>query len=136
MKIGELAKISGLTTKAIRYYEEIGLVTAPRRSASGYRDYDEADQRRMVFLRHARQVGFSTDDCRQLLALYENPRRRSAEVHTLVAEKLSVIEQQLSELQSLQRVLQEMAKQCANDSSAHCAIIDSLANPLTAERVK
>ena len=136
MKIGEVAKYGGLTPKAIRYYEDIGLLTVPRRSASGYRVYEEADLHRMVFLRHARQVGFSIDDCRQLLALYENPERRSAEVHTLLAEKLVFIEQQLSELQSLHTVLQEMAEQCANDDSANCAIIDSLSRPLAVEVLK
>ncbi|MEH6638895.1 MAG: MerR family transcriptional regulator [Porticoccaceae bacterium] len=136
MKIGEVANHSGLTPKTIRYYEDIGLLSAPRRSASGYRVYDQADQRRMVFLRHARQVGFSTDDCRQLLALYEDPERRSTEVHALVADKLRVIEQQLSELNALHTVLQEMSTQCANDHSAQCAIIDSLANPLAVEMSK
>lgn len=136
MKIGEVANHSGLTPKTIRYYEDIGLLSAPLRSASGYRVYDQADQRRMVFLRHARQVGFSTDDCRPLLALYEDPERRSTEVHALVADKLRVIEQQLSELQALHTVLQEMSAQCANDHSAQCAIIDSLANPLAVEMSK
>lgn len=128
MKIGEVAKHSGLSSKTIRYYEKIGLLSAPPRTSGGYRDYADKDRRRLVFLRHARQVGFSTDACRQLLALYENPERRSVEVHALVTEKLDAIEQQLRELKSLKKVLQKMSAQCANDEGADCAIINSLAD--------
>lgn len=128
MKIGEVAKSSGLSAKTIRYYEQIGLLSTPARASSGYREYTEQDCRRLVFLRHARQVGFSTEACKQLLALYENPERRSQEVHALVRDKLKAIEQQVRELKSMKNILEKMSLQCANDEGAECAIINSLAD--------
>ena len=133
MNIGAIARVSGLTTEAIRYYEGIGLLPAAKRSANGYRVYSRADIARVKFLRQARQVGFTIDQCRQLLNLYENPRRKSAAVHALVADKLVEVEQHIHELENMRRVLSELISACPNDEQAECAIIDSLAGSAAAE---
>ena len=127
MKISEVAARTGLDAKTIRYYESIALADLPRRLANGYRDYSEANVRQLWFLRHARQFGFSIEECRELLALWGNPRRRSAEVHELVTEKLQDIDRHISELQEMKAVLSELLAACPGNDSPECAIIDKLA---------
>ncbi|MCB1669193.1 MAG: Cu(I)-responsive transcriptional regulator [Porticoccaceae bacterium] len=127
MNIGHAAKQSGLSSETIRYYESVGLITPSSRGANGYREYNEDKIRELNFLRHARQFGFSLEDCKTLLGLYKNPDRRSSDVHELVAEKLTEIERRIVELQSMKRVLEEMSGQCPNNEEASCTIIDSLA---------
>ena len=127
MNIGSIARASGLSAEAIRYYEDIGLLPRAKRSANGYRVYSQTDLARLKFLRQARKVGFTIDQSRQLLALYENPQRKSASVHALVADKLVAVERQMQELETLYRLLNELISVCPNDEQASCAIIDSLA---------
>lgn len=127
MNIGQAAGQSGLRAKTIRYYESINLLKPPARKDNGYREYSDANVQELVFLRHARQFGFGLDDCKKLLELYDNPKRRSQEVHDLVADKLTDIEQRIADLQAMKTVLEEMSGQCPNDEGADCAIIDTLA---------
>src|SRR5690606_40711039 len=89
MNIGEAANRSGLSAKTIRYYEDIGLVVPRRQAANQYRDYSTEDIEQLVFLQHARTVGFGLDECRHLLDLYRNPARQSAHVKRLVLEKIA-----------------------------------------------
>ena len=127
MNIGEAAKKSGLSTKNIRYYESVGLVMPSHRQDNGYREYDADKLRELVFLRQARQFGFSLDECKKLLGLYRNPGRRSHDVHELVEGKLANIDQRIAELMAMKTVLEEMSGQCPNDDGAECSIIDALA---------
>ncbi len=127
MNIGEVAKKSGLSARNIRYYESVGLVLPSDRRQNGYRQYDDGKLRELIFLRHARQFGFSLDECSRLLSMFRNPNRRSHEVHSLVEDKLEEIDQRIADLQALKQVLAEMSGQCANDESADCIIIETLA---------
>ncbi|MCV6605259.1 MAG: Cu(I)-responsive transcriptional regulator [Porticoccaceae bacterium] len=127
MNIGDLSRHSGVAAKTIRYYEAQGLLPAPPRLDNGYRDYPDSAVSELVFLRRARQFGFSLDECRQLMQLWRNPVRRSAEVHQLVTERQTQVAQQIAELQETQQVLTGLLSRCAGDDSPDCAIIDSLA---------
>lgn len=127
MKISEVAKQTGLNAKTIRYYERISLVDRPPRLENGYREYADQHVQQLWFLRHARQFGFSIDECRELLSLWVNPNRRSAEVHSLVSDKVRDIEKHIRELREMKKMLTELLKKCPGDDSSECAIIDKLA---------
>lgn len=126
MNIGEAAKQSALPVKTVRYYDEIGLVSASR-SASGYREYSKNELNRLQFVARARGLGFSLDDCRQLLSLYENRSRASASVKSMVREKLVEIDQKVVELQALRDTLSHLAENCRGDSRPECPILEDLA---------
>lgn len=134
MNIGKAAERSGLNTKTIRYYESIGLIDS-QRQANGYRDYKREDLERLCFLQRARAVGFTLEECRELLELYQNPERRSSEVKELVLARVEQLEVQLKNLEEMRETLLSMASHCAGNEGAECAIIDSLAKPeSTSER--
>ena len=126
MKIGELATLSGVSVKSIRYYEAEGILAAPRRLGNGYRDYVKTAVAELIFLRQSRQFGFTLNECRQLLQLWRDPNRRSAEVHQLVTRRQQQVEQQITDLKSMHGLLSELLTRCAADDSPECAIIDSL----------
>lgn len=130
MNIGAVAKQTGLSAKTIRYYESIELVDSPPRRENGYREYSDRNVQQLWFLRHARQFGFSIDECRELLSLWANPNRRSVEVHSLVTEKVKYIEQHIGELRQMKKVLTGLLDECSGDDSPDCAIIDKLASEL------
>ncbi len=126
MNIGSAAQHSGLPAKTIRYYEEIGLVT-PDRADNGYRDYSTRDLHGLKFLQRARSLGFSIDECRLLLSLYNDADRASADVKAMALDKISEIEAKISELESLRHTLKNLAKNCHGDQRPDCPIIDDLA---------
>ena len=111
MNIGEAARRTGLAAKTIRYYEDIDLVR-PQRADNGYRRYGENEVHRLVFLQRARGLGFSIDECRQLLSLYEDRDRSSADVKSLAMDKIAEIDKKLTELESLRRTLSRLADTC------------------------
>ncbi|MBU3071617.1 Cu(I)-responsive transcriptional regulator [Aestuariicella sp. G3-2] len=127
MNISQAAKISGLSPKTIRYYERIQLIDPASRSENGYRDYNHKDLDILRFVQRARSTGFSVEECRQLLSLYQNPERHSSEVKELVQEKLQKVEDQIAELEHMRNTLKELVTRCPGDEAAQCAIIDSLA---------
>lgn len=129
MHIGQAATRSGLNPKTIRYYETVGLV-APHRAANGYRDYRQSDVEQLQFLQRARAVGFTLEECRELLELYRDPDRRSAEVKAVVLERVARVDEQLAQLEAMRETLMTMAQHCAGDERSECAIIDSLAQPM------
>lgn len=98
MNISDVAKKTGLTSKAIRFYEEKGLVTAPIRTDNGYRSYSARHIEELTLLRQARQVGFNLDECRELVALFNDPARHSADVKARTLQKVADIEKHISEL--------------------------------------
>ena len=126
MNIGEAAQRSSLPVKTIRYYEDIGLVTADRRS-NGYRDYDETHVHKLKFIQRARGLGFSIDECRSLLSLYEDKRRASADVKAFAETRIREIDQKLEQLQSLRRTLGNLVAACHGDDRPDCPILDDLA---------
>lgn len=126
MNIGTASLKSGLPPKTIRYYEEIGLLKADRRE-NGYRDYSESHIRRLHFLHRARDLGFSVEECRQLLSLYDDDHRESSEVKALAEAKLRDIEQRIAELTSLKSALHHLVKNCHGDNRPDCPIIEGLA---------
>lgn len=125
MKISEAAKSSGLSNKAIRYYESLGLINSTRLK-NGYRDYSAADLTAMRFIHRARELGFSIESCRHLLALYQDPNRASANVKQVAKERLREIDYQMERLQEMKNILDTLVKQCPGDDNPHCIIIDTL----------
>ena len=127
MNIGEVAKRTGLSDKTLRYYESIGLIESER-AANGYRDYQEQQIRELCFLGSARKVGFTIDECKTLLTLFRNQNRHSKQVKHFVLDKLSHIDEQIQDLQTMKSTLQELANQCQGNEDSSCAIIDGLSN--------
>jgi MerR family transcriptional regulator, copper efflux regulator len=126
MNISDAGARSGLPPKTIRFYEEIGLIT-PARMPNGYRDFSDEDLHKLAFLRRARALGFSIDECRQLLGLYTDRSRASADVKALASAQLARIDQQLAELQEMRRTLASLISACAGDSRPDCPILSDLA---------
>lgn len=131
MRIGAAAQASGLTTKTVRYYADIGLVApsgAPSgRGANGYRDYSEGDVRRLAFVRRARSFGFSVDECRDLLALYADRGRASAAVKEIAVARIGELDRQMAELAALRSDLSRLAEACRGDGDPECTILNGLA---------
>lgn len=126
MNIGTAAEKSGLPAKTIRYYEEVGLVKAAR-GENGYREYGQNEVHKLRFLKRARNLGFSVEECRQLLSLYEDQSRESAEVKAIAQAKLGELETRLRELTELRNALRHLVHCCNGDSRPDCPIIDELA---------
>jgi len=126
MNIGQASELSFLPPKTIRYYEDIKLIK-PARAENGYRDYCENDIHRLRFLQRARSLGFTIDECRLLLSLYEDKQRASADVKALAEEKISEIDRKVAELRSLRLTISALAENCHGDEKPDCPIIDGLA---------
>lgn len=129
MNIGLAAKRSGLPAKTIRFYEDSGLIAPARRNENGYRDYSEADVHKLGFIQRARSLGFSLEDCRALLALYEDRSRASADVKRLALEHIAEIDAKLVALEDMRATLARLAKACHGDDRPDCPILTSLAAP-------
>ncbi len=128
MNIGKVANISGLTVKTVRYYSDIGIIKPQVDINTGYRDFSKIDVAKLQFVAKARKFDFSLDDCRELLALYENTERSSKEVKALTLEKIAEIDAKLSELQMLKDQLSTLASACKGDDRPNCPIIDALSD--------
>ncbi len=133
MNIGGAATQSGLSTKTIRYYEDIGLVI-PARLENGYRDYEVSDLHTLRFVQRARSLGFSVEECRNLLALYGDEERASADVRALASQKMADIDRKISDLESLRQTLANLVNACHGDDRPDCPILDDLA--LNSPRLK
>ena len=125
MNIGEAEKHSGLPAKTIRYYEEIGLVR-PRRQANSYRSFSEQDVHKLRFLQRARSLGFSVNDCRTLLSLYDDKSRVSADVKAIALGYLNRIDGKIGELQSLRYPLSTLVRARHGDHRPDYPILDDL----------
>ena len=126
MNISAASKAAGLPVKTVRYYADIGLVDAPSRSDAGYRSYDDAAVRKLIFARRSREFGFSIEECRELLGLYQDQDRTSSEVKRIASKRLEEIEVKQRELQSLHYELSHLVKSCRGDNMPDCPIIDYL----------
>ncbi len=130
MNIGETAVAAGLPAKTIRYYEDIGLVKPPRDS-NGYRAFRAADVHKLAFLGRARSLGFTIEDCRTLMALYEDQSRASSDVKIVAKEHLGRIEAKLLELTSMRETLAHLVECCAGDDRPDCPILKDLSAGLS-----
>jgi Cu(I)-responsive transcriptional regulator len=132
MNIGDVSERSRLPAKTIRYYEDIGLIR-PDRSANGYRSFREAHIHKLAFLGRARSLGFTIEECRALLALYEDPARASADVKQVAREHLVQIDRKIAELGSMRTTLSRLVDHCHGDDRPDCPILDKLAGSETIE---
>lgn len=132
MNIKDAAAASGLPAKTIRYYEEIGLIR-PARASSGYRDFSGDDVHKLAFLARARSLGFSIEDCRALLALWEDRGRASADVKRVAQAHLAEIDRKIEELRGLRETLSDLVHRCQGDDRPECPILADLARAPQAE---
>ncbi|MGJ0533162.1 MerR family transcriptional regulator [Methylocystis sp.] len=124
--IGDLAKKSGVNIETVRYYEKIGVMPAPDRSANGYRVYGADHLKRLSFVRRSRQLGFSLYEIRGLLRLVDGHAYTCAQVRELTLDHLAEIQRKIADLKRLERVMEDMAAQCSGDRVPECAVIDAL----------
>jgi Cu(I)-responsive transcriptional regulator len=125
--IGQAAALTGVSAKMIRHYESIGLTQPSGRTFANYRLYNDADVHRLRFIKRGRSLGFSIKQIENLLALWDNPQRASAEVKQLARSHAAELAEKISELQAMQRTLERLAKQCHGDHRPSCPILDDLA---------
>ena len=127
MNIGAAAKAAELPVKTVRYYADIGLVTPSGRSETGYRQYMPSELSKLIFARRARAFGFSIDETRELLSLYEDRNRSSADVKAIAQGKLTEITGKMAELQALHDELAHLVQSCRGDDRPDCPIIRGFA---------
>ncbi|MDE9451231.1 Cu(I)-responsive transcriptional regulator [Aliiroseovarius sp. Z3] len=125
MNISDAAQRAGLPAKTIRYYEDIGLVT-PNRDTNGYRVFSERELHKLTFLARSRALGFSIEDCRALLALYEDQTRASGDVKRIAKEHLDEIEVKISDLVAMRDTLSELVHACSGDDRPDCPILKGI----------
>lgn len=128
MFINDVAKVTGLTPKAIRYYESLGLVSPEGRGENGYRIYSRNNLDHLCFLQHARSVGFTVKESGHLLALYRDRSGHSASVKRLVGEKLVQLRNKRLEVARLEATLRDLWQSCDGKEGKACAILDRLAD--------
>ena len=126
MKIGEASKRSGISERMIRHYEKIGLVAAAPRRDSGYRDYDQRDVHTLRFIGRARDLGFGIEEIGQLLTLWQDRSRSSADVKALALARAAELKRKAAELDSMRRTLERLAAECHGDARPDCPILDDL----------
>lgn len=127
MNIGQAAKESGVNAKMIRYYESIGLIGAVERSAAGYRSYAPADIQTLRFVRRARDFGFSINQIAELLKLWGDGSRASADVKSVALAHIAELEGKIADMQAMVSSLRNLASHCSGDERPECPIIDDLA---------
>ncbi len=127
MNIGEASAATGVTAKMIRYYESVALIASAERTAAGYRRYSPADLQVLRFLKRARSLGFSVDQMRELLALWRDDERASADVKRLALAHVGALDAKARAIAEMSRALQQLADQCDGDHRPNCPIIDGLA---------
>ena len=129
MRISRAARLTGLTTKTIRYYEEIGLITPARRGPNGYRSYSEQALNELRFVKNAREAGFNLEECRELVNLYLDHNRASAEVKALALAKIEELGQRIEQMRRLRSGLMTLAEKCDGDQRPQCPILEALEQP-------
>ncbi len=129
LSIGQLAGRAGCKIETIRYYERIGLMPSPPRTAAGRRVYSTEHARRLMFIRRCRELGFSIEEIRMLLSLVDEGRYRCAEIQALTVEHIRNIQNKITDLKKLEKTLVQIAAQCQGDDIPDCPIIDALYKP-------
>ncbi|GGC74692.1 Cu(I)-responsive transcriptional regulator [Undibacterium terreum] len=126
MNIGEAASASGVTAKMIRHYESIGLIKQSQRSDAGYRTYSDKDLHTLRFVKRSRSMGFSLDQIRDLLSLWQDAGRASADVKTIAQAHVQDLERRIRELTEMRDTLHHLAAECAGDQRPDCPILQDL----------
>jgi len=126
MNIGKAAAASGVSAKMIRYYESIGLIPEASRTDSGYRDYSDNDVHTLRFIRRARDLGFSVEQMSELLALWRDRSRASADVKRVALEHVEELERKARKLKEMSMTLKHLAENCQGNARPDCPIIDEL----------
>lgn len=126
--IGEVSSASGVKIPTIRYYEQSGLIPVPDRTEGNRRLYEQADIRRLIFIRHSRELGFEVDAIRALLQLQDNPDQPCTVADQLARERLIDVQQRIAKLNALQAELQKMLDGCAHGRVDECRVIEVLSN--------
>ncbi|MBY5994061.1 MerR family DNA-binding protein [Ferrimonas balearica] len=125
MKIGQVARETGLSIKAIRYYHDIGLVVAER-GDNGYRAYSRAQVDQLRFIARSKALGFTLEQCGELLSLQQRTDRTAAEVKALAADQLALVRDRITQLQALEARLNDLVGRCHGGAGPQCPILDSL----------
>lgn len=128
LSIGELAKATDTKVETIRYYERVGVLPKPSRTAGNYRSYQPAEVARLGFIRRARGLGFSIDQVRELLALADQKDQSCAQVDVIAREHLAEVDAKIDSLKSLRRELDFIIHQCRSGTISECRIIEALAS--------
>ncbi len=126
MQRAELARRTGSNLETVRYYEKVGLLPAPPRTAAGYRDYNTTHERRLRFVLRARELGFSLDEIRELLRLVDESDRPCAEASAVAVAHLSDVRAKIADLKRMERVLRDVVAQCADGTRSECPLIETL----------
>ena len=127
MNIGELSKASGVSSKMIRYYEQIGLTRPALRTVSSYRVYSDKDVHTLQFVRRARDLGFSVEQIKELLALWGDRSRNSADVKAVALEHIAELESKIAAIEEMTKTLKHLASHCHGDDRPECPIIEEIA---------
>lgn len=127
MNIGQAASASGISAKMIRHYESIHLIAPGARSEAGYRTYVDKDLHTLRFIKRARSLGFSLDQIRELLSLWKDSHRASADVKAIALAHVDDLEKRIAELSDMRNTLQHLAQSCSGDARADCPILQGLA---------
>ena len=127
MNIGQAAERSGVSAKMVRHYESLGLLPRIARTESGYRQYGEAEVHVLRFIRRARDLGFSMAEIGELLKLWTNRRRASADVRKIAHAHVADLERRIAEMETMKRTLQHLVHCCRGDERPDCPILDELA---------
>jgi Cu(I)-responsive transcriptional regulator len=125
--IGVAAERSGVSAKMVRHYESLGLLPAVVRTDAGYRQYGEREVHTLRFIRRARDLGFSMAEIEQLVKLWQNRRRSSADVKRIALAHVADLERRIDEMTAMKRTLERLAKSCHGDHRPDCPILDELA---------
>ena len=134
MNIGQAGKASGVSAKMIRYYESVGLIPEAARSEAGYRVYTENDIHTLRFIRRSRDLGFSVKDISQLLALWQDRNRASADVKAFALTHIEQLNRKITELKSMVKTLDHLASNCQGNNRPDCPILNELADEYKVEK--
>src|SRR5436190_23074480 len=131
---GELAERSGIGKETLRYYESIGIISAPPRTEGGYRAYPKETLHRLQFIKRAQTLGFELKEIQELLSLEEHPRSNAKPVREITIHRLQEIESKIEDLQRLRSVLLDLTEQCSGKTPiSKCPILESLSGNPTSE---
>ena len=124
--IGEAAQRSGVSAKMVRHYESLGLLPAVHRTEAGYRQYGEAEVHTLRFIRRARDLGFSMAQIAELVKLWQNRRRSSADVRRIASRHVAELTKKMQEMEQMRRTLQHLVHCCQGDQRPDCPILEQL----------
>jgi len=128
MRIGELSKTCGCPAETIRYFEKIGLLSAPARGANGYRSYDDTHRKWLHFILRSRALGFTQNEVRRLSDIAHQSQPACGDIHELLVDHIIDVEKKLQDLQQMRRALDRLRSKCQDGTLNDCPVIDELMN--------